>query len=152
MANYYTHFSFLMIMPSEEAKKHALDIHRRAASITEEGNDDAELRAIFNEETLENWQMFVEDGDTKEKFGLWIYDGDGEGNTNTVAEFVFYLMRKFDMQEFVAFQFANTASRPILDAYGGGALFITQNGVEHMTSGEWLNKKEDAWNKKKSKK
>jgi hypothetical protein len=43
--------------------------------------------------------------------------------------------------EYIAFEYAFTADRPVLDAFGGGACWVTKDDVEFFSTGEWIRKR-----------
>jgi hypothetical protein len=38
----------------------------------------------------------------------------------------------------VAFEWSHDCSRPLTDAYGGGAVLITAKGIKTMSTRQWL--------------
>ena len=79
------------------------------------------------------WQ----ESDTKD---LWIYY-DESGNVQGVAEYVQEFLAKFRPDEAIGFEWADWCSKPRLDEFGGGAVFITATDVQYMSTGEWLHEK-----------
>jgi hypothetical protein len=84
----------------------------------------------------------------KEDEGLWITH-DESANVDALSDFIGdWLLGPDtltdtalpDRPAYVGFEFSHDCSRPMLDAYGGGAVFITASGSEWTNSFSWLNK------------
>jgi hypothetical protein len=48
------------------------------------------------------------------------------------------LLQKFDPEGQVAFEWSEDCSKPRIDAFGGGAAFITAKEIKTMTTADWL--------------
>lgn len=72
---------------------------------------------------------------------LWVH-ADESGMTENAANVVQAFLAKFRPDDTVGFEWANTCSRPLLDAYGGGAVFITATEIRWNGSGHWLAQQE----------
>ena len=58
---------------------------------------------------------------------LWLY-ADEYGSPGAVADFLQDFFKKFRPQETKVFGWAETCSRPVLDAFGGGYVRVTAEG------------------------
>lgn len=120
MADYYTLFSFVIPNLTDEEKAYI-------ESLTP---DD-----IPNESGGCDFQI---DG----RGDLWMHDGGGYGSADDVAEFVQQFLSRFRPKSAVGFRWAGSCSKPRLDAYGGGVLLVTADGIEGTCGDEWLDDKE----------
>lgn len=136
MGNYNTLFSFVMALPHEQAIDYALNLaaladtlhlqSEEARSLSKE-NFPAEL-----EDCLDDWSFEVD----RNEAGIWIHSDDS--GADAACEFVQHLLDKFGIEESVGFEWANTSSKPYLDAFGGGAAIITAHEIKSWTSFAWL--------------
>lgn len=67
---------------------------------------------------------------------IWV-SGDEAANCNYIAALMQQFMRHFDMPGAICFQWADHCSKPIPDAFGGGAFVVTKDSLEGMSSGSW---------------
>ena len=135
MADYYTRFSLVVNLPSEEAQEYALELHHQAT----QGSQGDELPKDFPKELeneLENWQFNVEADDPAGAHGLWLHTEDG--GIDAVCAFIQHVLQKFDPKGKVTFEWSNDCSKPRTDAYGGGAAIITAKEIKTMSTGQWL--------------
>ena len=68
---------------------------------------------------------------------LWIYADEGN-DAHLVAAAIAAWQTEFNLTEPVSFMAAYTASRPVDDAYGGGAFFIHRGRVASMDTSQWV--------------
>ncbi len=94
------------------------------------------------EDTLGFDWSFESDG------ALWIY-AELSGNPDHVAAFVQLFLKKFRPKEAFALSWSTTCTRPLLDSFGGGAIFVTADKVEWMNAWTWCQKKWEAFRKEK---
>ena len=142
MADYFTNFSLVLELPDQAAQDFALDIAEQAASMRF-GENPPKLPPDFPAslvDVLEIWHFETEAQGSLEpgKFGIWLHSGDG--GIDAVCEFIQHLLRKFNPDGRVEFEWSNDCSKPRTDAYGGGAAIITARKIKSMTTGEWLQK------------
>lgn len=139
MADYYTEFSFAIpdLTDDETTWLKAAAIWLDAAINTEDDEHVPpmpELEGVLEDrECGTSFAMEVDDD------GLWIHS-DESGDVDEVARFCQAFLRKFRPDEHVAFEWANTCSKPRLDAFGGGAMIVTAEAIESMSTGEWVGK------------
>lgn len=127
MADYFTHFSCLLDVGTPDNAARALDLYRafREAADREDPPSDGFLLSIQPEH-----------GGSQ----LWIYD-DVTGDPEQVIQFVLRCAEVFGLTGRWGFQFANTCSRPRVNAFGGGAHVLdlgTRQTVAWSDTDDWL--------------
>ena len=128
MADYFTHFSCLLDVGTAE---NALAAHR---SFIQSRLDDADR----DEPLSSGFELTLQEGDADHI--LWIHD-DVSGDVEQVIGFVLRLAQEFDLKGLWGFNFANSCSRPRVDAFGGGAHVIdlgARKSVGWISTHEWL--------------
>ena len=135
MADYFTHFSLVVPLPSETAQEYALELHHQAEQ-THQGD---ELSKDFPKELeteLEDWQFETDADSPAEDHGLWLHSENG--GMDAACAFIQHLLQKFDPTGRVTFEWSHDCSKPRTDAYGGGAAVITAQEIKTMSTGQWL--------------
>lgn len=127
MADYFTHFSCLLDVRTPQNAARALDLYRtfRETADREDPPSDGFLLSIQPEH-----------GGTR----LWICD-DVTGDPEQVIRFVLRCAEAFDLTGRWGFQFANTCSRPRVNAFGGGAHVLdlgTRQTIAWNDTDGWL--------------
>lgn len=107
MADFFTHFSCLLDVGTPENAARALDLYNRM--MKENAAEDPPSEAF-------HLSIQPEHGGTQ----LWIRD-DTTGDPQAVIDFVLSCAREFNLTGRWGFQWANTCSRPRVNAFGGGA-------------------------------
>ena len=74
-----------------------------------------------------------------ERTGQFCFDGD-EVNTDVVAELLQLALRETKDSGVIAFQYAQSASRAAVDAYGGGAFRVTRRSIREINTSEIIAK------------
>ncbi|MGA0542695.1 hypothetical protein [Neotabrizicola sp. VNH66] len=111
MADYFTHFSCLIDVGTPERAAAATAIYQRCRAEDEE-TEEPQYRGFDLSPQ--------EEGQSGE---LWIRDDDS-GDPDGVVAFVLRLAQELDLRGLWGFDFAHTASRPLLGSFGGGATVI----------------------------
>ena len=127
MADYFTHFSCLLEVGTPENAARALDLYNALS-------DDNAAEDPPSDEFLLSIQP--EHGGSH----LWMRD-DGTGDPEHVIQFVKRCANEFGLTGLWGFQYATTASRPRVNAFGGGAHVLdlaTGETVDWIHSGSWL--------------
>ena len=106
MADFFTHFSCLLDVGTPENAARALDLYNR--TMEENAAEDPPSEAFSS--------IQPEHGGTQ----LWIRD-DTTGDPQAVIDFVLRCAAQFGLSGRWGFQWANTCSRPRVNAFGGGA-------------------------------
>ncbi|WP_395698493.1 hypothetical protein [Methylocella sp.] len=125
MADYFTHFSCLLDVRTPENAARALELYN------DQPEDESGLRLS------DGFLLSLEGGSGTE---LWIYD-DGSGDPERAIEFVLLCAETFDLKGLWGFEYANTCSKPRLDAFGGGAHVIdlgNRKSIGWVSTNEWL--------------
>ena len=133
MADYYTHFSFVVpfcVDGNTEAQDegHVRRIVDELKEIIEDANEN-DGNDIFGEDCMP-YGLIVEEHGTE----VWITDDAGEASPDAAETAVRWLLDQPGSPDVVSFEWANTCSKPRTDAFGGGAMVIAKG---HAT--EWLN-------------
>lgn len=128
MADYFTHFSYLLDVgtPDNAARALALFQNLRAA------DQDADEPEVTGFDLVRQ--------DAPEGSILWIHDDD-HGDVEDIIRFVLRLAENLDLTGLWGFQYGLTCSRPRLDAFGGGAHVIDLGARESIgwtSSQKWL--------------
>jgi hypothetical protein len=136
MADYFTNFSLVLKLANETEQAYALDLAHKA-SLAQQGD---ELPADFPKELVdmvEDWHFEMEADNSGTTHGLWLHSM--YGGVDAVCAFIQHLLQKFDAQGKVSFEWSHDCSKPRVDAYGGGAAFITAQEIKSMSTTAWLN-------------
>lgn len=135
MADYFTNFSLILKLPNKGAQTIALDLAQQAQSIMHGDEKSVNFPASLTE-VVDDWQFETEAQDVQNGFGLWLHSSSG--GVDAVCVFIQFLLKKFDPDGGVSFQWSHDCSKPRIDAYGGGAAIITAKQIKSMGTGEWL--------------
>ena len=120
MADFHTHFSCLLDVGSPDNAARALDLYQAFM-------EDAAREEPPSDGFLLSVQPDL--GATK----LWIHD-DATGDPQQAIDFVLRCAEAFALTGRWGFQWANTCSRPRIDAFGGGAHVLD---LEKRTTVAW---------------
>jgi hypothetical protein len=136
MADYFTNFSLVICLANETEQAYALDLAHKA-SLAQQGD---ELPADFPKalvDMIEDWHFETVADNSGTNYGLWLHSI--YGGVDAVCLFIQHLLQKFDPQGKVSFEWSHDCSKPRVDAYGGGAAFITAQEIKTMSTAAWLN-------------
>ncbi|GAB6968954.1 hypothetical protein JCM25156A_29920 [Komagataeibacter kakiaceti JCM 25156] len=125
MVNYFTHFSCVLDVGTAENAERALEFYRNEP----EDPDGFCFSSGFS--------LSVS---SENRSRLWIQD-DGSGDPECVVIFVLKCAATFSLSGVWGFEYANTCSRPRLEAFGGGAHVIdlgARRSVGWVTTNDWL--------------
>ena len=134
MADYFTNFSLLMSLPDKEAQAYALALAHEA-TVTYQGDEPPANFPASLAEVIDDWQFETDASDSQD---LWLHSSSG--GIDAVCAFIQHLLRKFDPQGRVTFEWSNDCSKPRVDAYGGGAAIVTARKIKTITTWGWLQK------------
>ena len=129
MAYYFTQFSCVLDAGTPDKAVAALDLFLRLRE-EDEASDDPEFSGFA---------LLLQDGPGSSV--LWFHDDDGQGDVEAVIRFVLRLAEDLDLTGLWGFDYANTCSRPRLEAFGGGAHVIdlgARKSVGWISTHEWL--------------
>jgi len=128
VADYFTQFSCALDVGTPDKAATALDLFLRLRE-EEEASDDPEVSGFA---------LSMPDGPGSSV--LWFHD-DGQGDVEGVIRFVLRLAEELYLTGLWGFDYANTCSRPRLEAFGGGAHVIdlgARKSVGWISTHEWL--------------
>lgn len=108
MAHYYTYFSFMLDVGGADNALLAAQIAANDTWREPMGDDD---------EFYFHAGFFVSALDGK----LWISDVSGEGDVESVIEYLKFIATELNLTGKVGFTYAMTCSKPRIDGFGGGA-------------------------------
>lgn len=137
MADYYTHFSFLVPfdlggLGEEQDERHVKRIVAELNEIIEDANE-TDGNDIFPEDYMPYGLSVEEDGSE-----VWITDDAGEASPDAAEAAVRWLLEQPGSPDVVSFEWANTCSKPRTDAFGGGAMVIAKgHATEWINTGTW---------------
>jgi len=128
MANYFTHFSSLIDVGTSANATCAIELFVQLRD-----EDD-----LTDDPRFSGFDLSRQDG--PDSSILWIHDDDS-GDIESVIAFVLRLAADLDLTGLWGFEYANTCSRPRLDAFGGGAHVINlgkRTTIGCTNTNEWL--------------
>lgn len=147
MADYYTELSVEImqndvdfplddvfhIMEALDGGNHA-SLPEAYRGLFEEDSD-----ADYMEETLDINYVLNKDS-------LWFYSM-GYSNLELIVNIIQTVMRVHDSKCAVGFEWGYTCSKPRTDGFGGGAVFITKDSQDWLSTQGWLASKRDVFKK-----
>jgi hypothetical protein len=153
MANNYCQFSEVLSCGSKEEAQWvsrisqlALDYSLEQVEVGPDWNDDfepitedAKLAADIVDGGFNGcgFSFKIEDDSN-----VWFY-AEECGDPGFVAEIVFEYFKKFNKKECFSISYAETCERPRVGEFGGGALFVTLDGIKFMNSYTWIQEQTD---------
>ena len=135
MADYFTYFSVAIPLKDSTQQQYALDLAGKAAAACFRDEQEPALADIPPEllDVLEDWHFETE---KDENHSIWLHSQDG--GIDAACAFIQHLLKKFNPEGRVEFEWSNDCSKPRLDAYGGGAALVTAQEIKTMNTCEWL--------------
>jgi hypothetical protein len=133
MADYFTNFSLVLPMKPEQ-REYAWQLVKQANA---QRWHEEPLPKTFPPElgqVVEDWGFEME----MQGEGIWLHSQ--YGGQDAACVFIQHLLKKFEFAGGVAFEWSHDCSQPKVDAFGGGAAFVTANEIETFTTSEWLRK------------
>ncbi|WP_375284022.1 hypothetical protein [Sphingobium yanoikuyae] len=125
MADYYTHFSCTLDVGNRANVEQALALY---------------AHTLPNEDGLTFPDGFRLEPPADEGTELWIHD-DGRGDVELVISFVLLCADRLFLEGRWGFEYGLTASRPLLDGFGGGAHVVDlsdRSSLSWTSTSEWL--------------
>ena len=117
MADYFTRFSCLLPVGPGNAKAALALYEQMQAELDADGMEAGFAAAAYGS-----------DNDS-----LWLWDGDGAGDVESLIAFAIKCAAAFNLQGLWAFRWALTCSRARLDGFGGGAQLIDLGGRRSLS-------------------
>ena len=141
MADYFTNFSLLVPLPTEDAQKYALDL-AHAATVTYQGDEPPANFPASLAEVIDDWQFDTDADQTSGSWGLWLHSDSG--SIDAVCAFIQHLLQKFNPEGRVSFEWSHDCSKPCVEAFGGGAAIITAEAIKSICTNQWLQEQAEA--------
>jgi hypothetical protein len=148
MADYFTEFSFVIPVTPAQGNWFT-QVHELAAALIGYAEDGAARETIEGPQDVMSAALELaekRDGDPwievthDETAGtIWVCSEDS-GDLEYTADLAQAFLKRFDLDLVVAFQWANTCSKPLLDAFAGGAVVISRRTVAWFDTGSLLEK------------
>jgi hypothetical protein len=135
MADYFTNFSFIVPLPTQEAVDYALHLAEQASDIQIGSGMASDFPESLREVT-DDWLFETHANDASQNRGLWLHSSNG--GIDAVCAFIQHLLQRFAPGEHVTLEWSNDCSKPRVDAFGGGAALITARKIKTINTGEWL--------------
>jgi hypothetical protein len=132
MPNYFTNFSVILPL-NQTQQEYTLKL---AAQVDAYLDDQKPLPSDFPE-ALQGWvkdDWYFEVEPAAE--GVWLHSE--AGGQEAACALIQHLLQQFAFAPSVSFEWSYDCSKPLPDAYGGGAAFITDTEIQTFTTSEWL--------------
>jgi len=139
MANYFTNFSFVVPLTNTEQRDYALNLFLQINAIRQ-GEDippDFPAKLI---EACEDCTFELDPGSSPQE--LWCHSDSG--GIDAACAFVQHLLARFQPAGCVSFEWSHDCSKPRINAYGGGAAYITAMEIKTLSTAEWLRQQAEA--------
>ena len=142
MADYFTKFSFVIPVTPEQGEW-LMQAHELASAIIgniedgergESAERPADLvsAALVLAEGRDGFPCLEVSHDAREG-AVWVRSEDS-GDVDYAADLTQAFLRRFELNLVVAFQWANTCSKPRLDAFGGGAAVVSRRNIDWFST------------------
>ena len=121
MADYYTHFSFVV-------------------ELEDEAQVDWLIKKLSEAPCEDDEDMVYALCETEKQRGnhVWIHDDGGLGELDDIIDVLCEMQQKFSSHEAISFAWSHDCSRPRDDAYGGGAAVIYGGEYQMMSTSGWI--------------
>ena len=135
MADYYTKFSFVIPLESEDEKRWVREVLHAADSL-EDSCFEVYTRApkFFDHIVAQGchgnaWAIQSQKGSKH----VWIHH-DESGDVDAAALFAQVYLKRFHPDQVIAFEWSNDCSKGRLNAFGGGACVVTTKKIYSATT------------------
>jgi len=132
MANYFTHFSFIVPLTSKDQQAYALNLHQQMIAIQQGG----EVPEGFPPGLIDVCEDCFYEVAPRSRSEIWLQSMDG--GVDAACAFVQHLLARFQPDNCVTFQWSHDCSEPRVGAYGGGAAIITAREIKTFNTADWL--------------
>jgi hypothetical protein len=146
MADYFTQFSFVIPMTPEQGNWFT-QVHALATELIGHAQDGEARKNIEGSQDIVSAALGLaekRDGDPclqvvhdDKDSAIWVSSEDS-GDVDYTADLVQAFLRRFDLDLVVSFEWANTCSKPQLDAFGGGAVVISRRNADWFSTGTFV--------------
>lgn len=148
MANYYTHMSFTVDLPSEEAAEKAVGLLGEIDERILEP-EDADWSGDFA--SFKQYECTSDLVVEAEGASLWIRDDCGCPNIDLLADYLQLVLKRYHPTGYAGFEWSTDCDRHRLDAFGGGSVFVTAEKQDFVSSWQWLSQQVEAHKGKSAK-
>jgi len=138
MADYFTNFSLIVPLPTQEAVDYALNLAEQARFVLQGDESMPDDFPASLKDVVEDWRFETVVNDTSEGRGIWLHSSNG--GIDAVCAFIQHLLQRFAPGDHVTLEWSNDCSKPRVDAFGGGAALITARKIKTINTGEWLHR------------
>jgi hypothetical protein len=128
VAEHFTAFSFAVAGITDAEHEWLASL----LAVGEDGSPSPELAGLLTNPPFVGFSAELQDDGS-----LWLYSEEA-GVPEDAAAVVQAFLGRFRPDASVAFEWANTCSRPELDSFGGGAVVISADHQQWMSSAQWL--------------
>lgn len=142
MADYFTLASFMI--PAKDAEQRGwLIAALEGVDKTQAGDGDAatnlceEVISSATDHGLNFEDCYTPAWRDQGDDGIWI-NADENIDVDLMIVIIQAYLKKFHPKKFMGFEWANTCSKPRLDGFGGGAVYISADEVEFTNTSHWL--------------
>jgi hypothetical protein len=139
VADYYTKVSIAVGDVTEEERAWFDQATQETGLMVRAEAEDCEISDFSEEERAEDNSIYLGCDFVSQDNGrtLWI-NGEESPELDAIAGLLQTYLEKFHPDRYIEMQYSFDASKPRLDAYGGGAAFITAKGTKWMLTSGWL--------------
>ena len=131
MADYYTHFSFIVVLANTEQRDYALKLFLQMSAACRGEN----IPPDFPAKLIEACEDCSFEVDPDGPQAIWLHSS--LSGVDGVCAFIQHLIQQFNLDP-VGFEWSHDCSKPRTDAYGGGAAYITARDIKTLSTAEWL--------------
>ncbi len=117
MANYYTQLRFKVDIPDTSNRDWLLDELNRSQALDLDDHIGIEY--------------------TKEQDGIWFWSEESARGIEKLANILSAFLKRFYPHKCITFCWGDTCSKPRLDGFGGGAVFVTADKIKWMNTYTW---------------
>ena len=146
MAEYFTKFSCVIAVTPEQGDW-LIQVHALATALIGHAEDGAARDGIEGPQDRVLAAMDLAEKRDGVPCIEVTYDAEGgtvwvrseeSGDVEYAAELTQAFLRRFDLDRIVAFEWANTCSKPRLDGFGGGAVVISRRGTNWFSTASFV--------------
>lgn len=142
MADYYTDFSFMISHLSETEQKWLKEVLQGPETDSSDldnyekiARDLAERHGIDADSDSIDFDFWPGADYKFEKNNLWIHSEGGGDNLDNLSTIIQLFLIRFRPADVISVEWANTCSKPRLDAFGGGIVTISAFDIDFETTG-----------------
>jgi hypothetical protein len=141
MADYFTYFSVVVPLRDAAQQEYAVELAAKAAGCCLRDEDAPIPDGIPPDlaDVLHEWRFETE---AQDDTGIWLHSQ--EGGVDAACGFIQHLLKRFDPEGRVEFEWSHDCSKPRVGAYGGGAAVVTADKILTMSTSEWLRQQTDS--------